>query len=74
MPWGPSDALHFTKLATTPGLQRLWAQTANRVRALTSDKGQAVRIANDAVKRQALAGGRRIADHNQAAAQRGRLF
>lgn len=57
MPWTSSDAHRFTELATTPDLQEMWAEIANRVLADCLDQGgdnadceeRAIRTANDAV-------------------------
>lgn len=51
MPWPDHrDALKFTKKATTPELQKLWQQEANRTLAETGDEGKAVQAGNSAVK------------------------
>lgn len=74
MPWGPSDAERFTKLADTFTRQKLWAETANRVLRSTGDEGKAVRIANSAVRESVASKPRRVADRHQAKAQRARFI
>lgn len=51
MPWKMSDALRHTGKAATPGAKKQWASTANAVLKRTGDEGQAVRVANAAVKK-----------------------
>lgn len=74
MPWGPSDAERHTKLADTYSRQKLWADTANRVRAQTGDDGQAIRIANSAVLKSVKDKPRRAADRAQAKRQQVRFI
>lgn len=74
MPWGPSDAERFTKLADTYSRQKLWADTANRVLGQTGNEGQAVRIANSAVRENVAGKPRRAADAAQAKVQRARFL
>ena len=74
MPWGPKDAERFTKLADTFTRQKLWAETANRVLSKTGDEGQAIRMANSAVRKDVGDRPRRIADRNQARSQRARFI
>ena len=51
MPWSKSDGpARHTKSADTPAKKKQWADTANSVRERTGDEGQAVRVANAAVK------------------------
>jgi hypothetical protein len=50
MPWKPSDAASHTKKATTPKLQRQFADVANSVLKRTGDEGRAVREANAVVR------------------------
>jgi hypothetical protein len=50
MPWTPDDARRFTKSATDAALRRVWASTANAALKSGHDDGEAVRIANDAVR------------------------
>jgi hypothetical protein len=45
------DALGKTHHATTVSKKRQWAATANSVLTKTGDEGQAVRVANAAVKK-----------------------
>lgn len=51
MPWSDKDAKAKTHKATTKKSQHQWASTANAVLKKTGDEGQAVRIANAAVKK-----------------------
>lgn len=51
MPWKPdSGPARHTKAADTPAKKKQWSSTANAVLKKTGDDGQAVRIANAAVK------------------------
>ena len=51
MPWTPEDGpARHTKKATTPATRKQWSDTANSVLEKTGDEGQAIRIANAAVK------------------------
>ena len=74
MPWGPLDAPRFTKLADTFTRQKLWAETANRVLRSTGNEGQAVRLANSAVRKSVGDKPRRHADRTQAKVQRARFI
>ncbi len=52
MPWSADDGpSRHTKKANTPATRKQWADTANDVLEKTGDEGQAVRIANAAVKK-----------------------
>ena len=52
MPWKPNDGpTRHTKKANTGAKKRQWASVANSVLEKTRDEGQAVRVANAAVKR-----------------------
>ena len=51
MPWRMSDATRFTKKANTSAKKKQFAATANAVLSKTGDEGQAIRIANAAVKK-----------------------
>ena len=51
MPWTASDALHFTKKATTLSLRRQWAKIANRILAHGQKESMAIKIANAAIKK-----------------------
>ncbi len=52
MPWSKNDGpSRHTKKANTPAKREQWAKTANAVRERTGDEGQAVRVANAAVKK-----------------------
>lgn len=51
MPWSPKDAERHTKKASTPSSKKQWAAVADAVRAKTGNDGQAIRVANAAVKR-----------------------
>ena len=51
MPWNPGDATRHQKKAKTPKRKRQWSKTANAVLERTGDEGQAVRVANAAVKK-----------------------
>lgn len=51
MPWEPSDATRFTKKANTPTKRRQWAHVANSALASGDSEANAIRQANDAVKR-----------------------
>jgi hypothetical protein len=53
MPWTPKDAHASTKKATTPKLERQWADISNSVLLRTGDEGAAKRIANGVIKREA---------------------
>lgn len=50
MPWKPSDALRFTKKATTSKKRRAWAKIANKERKIIGDAG-AIKVANKAVRK-----------------------
>lgn len=50
MPWEEKDAARFTKKASTPEKQALWARTANSVLQNTGNESTAVRLANAAVR------------------------
>ncbi len=51
MPWDMTEAERHTKKASTPATQKQWSATADAVLAKTGDDGQAIRIANAAVKK-----------------------
>lgn len=51
MPWNPKDATKKTKAAKSPAAKKKWSTVANAVLKKTGDDGQAIRIANAAVKR-----------------------
>ncbi len=51
MPWSAADARKHTGLANTKRRQELWSETANKILANTGDEGQAIRIANSAVRK-----------------------
>ena len=53
MPWSPSDAKTHNKAATGPKASQ-WSKTADAVLERTGDDGQAVRVANAAIKRRPL--------------------
>ena len=53
MPWKPSDAVWFTKLAKTRMLQALWAKVANKELEKHGDEGKAIRVANAVIKKRA---------------------
>lgn len=47
MPWGPSDASKYTKLATTEQDKWDWATTANAaLKEYNGDDGKAIKVAN----------------------------
>lgn len=52
MPWSPSDAKRHTAKASTPHLQRLWANVANSALSRTGDDALAIREANGVVAKQ----------------------
>jgi len=54
MPWQPSDAEKHTKAATTPRLQKLWADIANKTLDKTGNEGRAIREANAVVGRKSI--------------------
>lgn len=74
MPWGPSDAGRFTKLADTFSRQKLWADAANRAKRSGCDDGQAIRLANSAVLNSVKGKPRRVADAARAKTQRARFL
>lgn len=51
MPWKMDDAVGHTHKATTGKKKRQWSSVANAVLDKTGDEGQAIRIANSAVKK-----------------------
>lgn len=51
MPWKPKDASKKTKKADTSAKKKRWSATANAVLQKTGNEGQAVRIANAAIKK-----------------------
>lgn len=51
MPWTPKDSTGHTKKASNPATKKQWSATANAVLAKTGNEGQAIRIANAAVKK-----------------------
>jgi hypothetical protein len=51
MPWRPNQAEEHTKKAKSPAAKKQWAATADAVLKKTGDDGQAIRIANAAVKK-----------------------
>lgn len=51
MPWSQRDAYSHTKVASTPHLQRQWAQVANSVLESSGDEARAIREANAVVAR-----------------------
>jgi hypothetical protein len=50
-PWGPADAIRFTKRAKTPAAKRKWARIADSVLLKTSNEGMAIRTANASLRR-----------------------
>lgn len=56
MPWTASDAEKHTHLASTPHLQRLWANAANSALNEHGDDGRAVRTGNAAVRKAIING------------------
>ena len=51
MPWSQRDAYRHTSKASTPHLQRQWAQIANSVLEQTGDDARAIREANAVIAR-----------------------
>lgn len=52
MPWTSRDAYSHTKKASTPHLQRMWAEIANSVLSSSGDEARAIREANAMVAKQ----------------------
>lgn len=50
MPWTPADAARKTKKADTPEKQALWARVANATLLNTGNEGEAIKMANAAVR------------------------
>lgn len=51
MPWNPKDATRHTHRAKSAGAKRQWSTVADKVLEESGDEGQAVRVANAAVKK-----------------------
>lgn len=51
MPWASRDATMHTRKAKSGAAKKQWSETANSVLKRTGDEGQAVRVANAAVKK-----------------------
>ena len=51
MPWTSTDAYQHTHKANTLALQKMWAETANRVLKATGDDRRAIKIANSVVEK-----------------------
>ena len=53
MPWNPADAKRHTHKASSPRLERMWANVANSALTRTKDEATAIREANAVVNRSA---------------------
>jgi len=51
MPWKPDQAASHTKKAKSPAAKKQWAATADAVLKKTGSDGEAIRIANAAVRK-----------------------
>jgi hypothetical protein len=51
MPWEPKDATKHNKKASTPEMQRQWADVANSELQKHGNEGLAIRAANSVIKR-----------------------